>query len=214
LIRLGGILASYYSALETARASLGLGEDLRALLAAVALQPSIKTEAELASLFATKANLALSAEQLQDLVAVIAAATPAPVSEPEPTAEPVVEPVAEVVEEVVEEDDFDLDEDEEEVAEESLDEPVATEVVAAAPAIKPEDDIEPGLNPDDYKLVDIASASSDFLSVTTNDAGLFEVSWPAHEGAVFVLAVGEKRFPDAIESGTDEQIVLLSLIHI
>ncbi|MEN9730698.1 MAG: hypothetical protein RL488_8 [Actinomycetota bacterium] len=201
-------MASYYSALETARAGLGLGEDLRALLAAVALQPSIKTEAELASLFATKANLALSAQQLQDLVAVIAAATPAPVAEPEPIAEPVVEEVAEVVEEVVEEDDFDLDEDEEEVAEDSLDEPVTTEVVAAAPAIKPEDDVEPGLNPDDYKVVDIASASSDFLSVTTNDAGLFEVSWPAHEGAVFVLAVGEKRFPDAIESGTDEQIVL------
>lgn len=209
-------MASYYSALETARTSLGLGEDLRALLAAVALQPSAKTETELASLFATKANLALSAQQLQDLVAVIAAATPAPVAEPEPVAEPVVEPVvepvaepvAEAVEEVVEEDDFDLDEDEDEVAEDSLDEPVVAAVIEATPAINPEDEVEPGLNPDDYKVVDIASASSDFLSVTTNDAGLFEVSWPAHEGAVFVLAVGEKRFPDAIESGTDEQIVL------
>jgi hypothetical protein len=85
-------LASYYKALAAARENLGLGDDLDALLMIVALKPHLKTEDELANLFAVAANVALSTQQLRGLVAVIANAAPAqqaPAPEPEPTPEPV-----------------------------------------------------------------------------------------------------------------------------
>lgn len=207
-------MASYYKALAAARENLGLGEDLDALLMIVALKPHLKTEDELANLFAVAANVALSTQQLRGLVAVIANAAPAqqaPAPEPEPTPEPTPEPVAETQDfeeeedDDEDEDDFDLDAEDEEVAEEL---PVAAPEAAPAPAAAFEDEVEPGLNPDDYRQVDLAAGSSDFLSVTTNELGLFEVSWPKAEGAVFVIAIGEKRFPDAIESGIYEQQVL------
>ena len=192
-------MASYFSALEAARKGLGLDADLTPLLMIAAKQPDLKTADELASLFASKGNVALSNKQLEDLVAVITAATPAPiVIEQAPVVEAIAEPI-DLDEERVTDPVDDLDAD--------LDAPIAEPVVeAAAPAAELDD--EPGLNPDDYRLVDIAAEQSNFLSVTTNDQGLFQVSWPEAENAVFVLAIGEKRFPDSIESGADEIVVL------
>ena len=202
-------MASYYKALAAARENLGLSEDLDALLMIAALKPHLKTEDELANLFAVAANVALSTQQLRGLVSVIANTTPAQEA-PSPEPEQLPEPIAvaqEIIEEEDEDDDFDLDGEDEEEGEEL---PVAAPAAEAtpAPAAAFEDVPEPGLDPDDYKQVDLAAGSSDFLSVTTNELGLFEVSWPEAEGAVFVIAIGEKRFPDTIESSIYQQQVL------
>ncbi len=204
-------MASYFTELEAARESLGLGGDLTPLIMVLAKHPNLKTDGELANMFATRGNVALSAEQLADLVAIIDHVTPAPiVVEESPAAleTPVVEEL--VAEAEVDELDDDIDEvdqvDEiDDLDNHDLDAPAAEPAMASVPV---EDEVEPGLNAEDYKLVDIAAGKSDFVSVTTNEAGLFEVTWPEAEGAVFVLAVGEKRFPDSIESGIDEIVVL------
>ncbi len=212
-------MATYYSALEAARVGLGLGSDLGPFLMIAAKHPSAQTEAELAHLFAARANVALSAQQIEALLAIIAAANPAP-SEPEPGLEEPEAVIEEVAEEATEEESIEdsIDEDEEEEEDLDLDldldsppaQPVAEIVEAPLEVEVPVelDEVEPGLNAEDYREVDISAASSDFLPVTTNEAGMFELSWPKAEGAVFVLAVGEKRFPDAIDSGVDELVVL------
>lgn len=193
-------MASYFEQLEGARSALSLGDDLRELLMVVAKNPDQASSQELTSFFANHVGVSIDTVQAMQLAAIIKAANPEPVAEPEPEptseAEPTPEPVAEV-----EEEDFDFDEEPTEV------EPVATtEVAVEVPvtAAALEED-EPGLDAADYTKIDLASSHEiASLKVTTNDVGLFEVSWPKAKDAVFVVVAGEKRFPDAIESSADE----------
>ena len=214
-------MATYYSTLEAARTNLGVGSDLGPFLMIVAKHPHVKTAAELAHLFAARANVALSSQQLEALVEVIEAAN-ADTSEPEVDLVETNSAPDEALEEepavgeksAVEHTDEDLPLDEVPEDELPLDEtPQVQTPQSEEPSLQVEapveaDDVEPGLSPEDFRTVDISAGSSDFLTVTTNEAGKFEVTWPKADGAVFVLAVGEKRFPDAIESGVDEIVVL------
>ncbi|MCX8530345.1 MAG: hypothetical protein ORN27_09825, partial [Rhodoluna sp.] len=121
-------MATYFSALEAARESLGLGGDLTALNMVLAKHPNLKTEDELANMFATRGNMALSSQQLADLVAIIAFVTPAPI---------VVEEAPEV--DVLDELDDELDEVDD-LDDHDLDAPAAP-TMASVPV---EDEVEPG----------------------------------------------------------------------
>ena len=150
-----------------------------------ARHPLMQTEDELAILFATRCNLAVNAEQLRQVIAAINASKPVEV-----VVSP--EPVKIVV--AAEPEVFELDE--------PVVEPVVAPVIEAEPG--PVADPEPGLDPADYATIGVGSSELEPLRVTTNSQGLREVSWSPIEGAVFVVAAGQKGFPDSLKSDRDD----------
>ena len=156
-----------------------------------ARHPLMQTEDELAILFASRCNHAASADQVRQIIEVINASKPAPIvvalepveieSAHEPVTVEVIVPEPEAFE---------------------LDEPVVEPVAASVVEVEPEP--EPGLDPSDYATIGVASTDIEALSVSNNAAGLREVSWSPIEGAVFVVAAGEKGFPDSLKSDRDD----------
>ena len=190
-------MSSYFEQLEATRSSLGLDPSLRELLMVVAKNP----EVDPAALFASHVPLTLGHETLTQLATIVAAAKPQPtISLVKDEEEIKVEEEVEAVEEANEaEEEFDFDEPV------VAPEPVAVAVPEPVAVAEP----EPGLDPADFRNVNVAATNPvEALKVTTNEQDQFEVSWAKADGAVFVIAVGEKRFPDSIESASDVVEVL------